>query len=159
MPRTVARALVSIPEDFLNFSSENASDEGESTVPLLTENSATLQVSCRWQAVTLPRRGWATAALPGERFLAWQFPLHTGLAFGRVGQIVIAVTGLAIVALSVTGFYVWWRKWRERRRAHMRTPRNRDAVRRRLVAAAAAALLVGALTVYGPAAQTGYPRS
>lgn len=40
----------------------------------------------------------------GERFLAWQFPLHTGLAFGRVGQFVVAVTGVALVALCVTGF-------------------------------------------------------
>jgi len=62
----------------------------------------------------------ADHASAGDRFLAWQFPLHTGLAFGGVGQAVIAVTGVAIVALSITGFYVWWRKWRERRSARVR---------------------------------------
>jgi uncharacterized iron-regulated membrane protein len=56
----------------------------------------------------------------GDSFLAWQFPLHTGLAFGRAGQAVIAITGLCLVAISVTGFYVWWRKWRERRSARAR---------------------------------------
>lgn len=59
-------------------------------------------------------------ASAGERFLAWQFPLHTGQAFGEVGRAIIAISGIAIVALSVTGFYVWWKKWRERRVAHGR---------------------------------------
>ena len=62
----------------------------------------------------------ADAATAGDRFLAWQFPLHTGQAFGEVGRAIIAISGLAIVALSVTGLYVWWKKWRERRAAHAR---------------------------------------
>jgi uncharacterized iron-regulated membrane protein len=37
-----------------------------------------------------------------------------------VGQAVNALTGLAIVALCVTGVYVWWRKWRERHSARVR---------------------------------------
>ncbi len=52
----------------------------------------------------------------GDRFLAWIFPLHTGTAFGLPGRIVIAVVGVGLVAMILTGFYVWLVKWRMRRR-------------------------------------------
>lgn len=55
-------------------------------------------------------------ATAGDRFIRWQFPLHTGLVFGRPGQIVVAISGLCLVALNLTGFYVWWHKWRPRKR-------------------------------------------
>jgi uncharacterized iron-regulated membrane protein len=57
----------------------------------------------------------------GDRFLRWIFPLHTGTAFGLPGRIVIALAGVGLMALIVTGFYVWWTKWRMRRRAALRT--------------------------------------
>jgi uncharacterized iron-regulated membrane protein len=41
---------------------------------------------------------------------------------------VIAITGLCLVAISVTGFYVWWRKWRERRTARARAASVRTSV-------------------------------
>ena len=57
----------------------------------------------------------------GDRFLTWIFPLHTGTAFGMPGRIVIALAGVVLVGLLVTGFYVWGVKWRMRRRArHVR---------------------------------------
>ena len=52
----------------------------------------------------------------GDRFLAWIFPLHTGTAFGMPGRIVIAAVGVGLVAMILSGFYVWLIKWRMRRR-------------------------------------------
>jgi uncharacterized iron-regulated membrane protein len=53
----------------------------------------------------------------GDRFLDWQFPLHTGEAFGNTGRAIITVAGLAPAAFMLTGLAVWWR------RKTSRTPR------------------------------------
>ncbi len=53
---------------------------------------------------------------PGDTFLEWQFPLHSGKAFGLVNRIIIFLTGLAVAASSVTGVLIWWRKRRARAR-------------------------------------------
>ena len=51
----------------------------------------------------------------GDRFLTWIFPLHTGTAFGMPGRIVIAVAGVVLIGLMISGFYVWGVKWQMRR--------------------------------------------
>lgn len=43
----------------------------------------------------------------GDTFLNWQFPLHTGEAFGLVGRIVITVSGFTPLAFMVTGLVLW----------------------------------------------------
>jgi uncharacterized iron-regulated membrane protein len=53
--------------------------------------------------------------LPGQGTVAdvimeWQFPLHSGQAFGVVGRVIISLAGLFIAVLSVTGVILWWRK-------------------------------------------------
>ena len=63
----------------------------------------------------------AREASAGDRFLRWIFPLHTGAAFGFAGRIVIALAGVVLIGLIVSGFYVWLTKWRMRRRARVRT--------------------------------------
>ncbi len=55
----------------------------------------------------------------GDILMEWQFPLHSGHAFGLAGRIIIFVAGLVITALSVTGIIIWLRK----RRARMGIPR------------------------------------
>lgn len=57
----------------------------------------------------------ASNATAGDRFIRWQFPLHTGQAFGVPGRVVIAISGVVLVILNLTGFYVWWHKWRQSR--------------------------------------------
>jgi uncharacterized iron-regulated membrane protein len=49
----------------------------------------------------------------GDAFIDWQFPLHTGEAFGTFGRIVVSVVGLSPLAFLVTGLAVW----RQRRKA------------------------------------------
>jgi uncharacterized iron-regulated membrane protein len=51
----------------------------------------------------------------GDRFLFWQFPLHSGEAFGLAGRVAIALAAMALMAICGTGLYVWWRGWTLRR--------------------------------------------
>lgn len=56
-------------------------------------------------------------------FVAWQFPLHNGEAFGLAGRIVIFFLGFAPLTLYVTGLMLWWSR-RHARRARKRCRRN-----------------------------------
>lgn len=48
----------------------------------------------------------------GDLFFAWQYPLHSGKAFGIAGRIAIFVAGLTTAALCLTGILLWWRRRR-----------------------------------------------
>jgi uncharacterized iron-regulated membrane protein len=52
----------------------------------------------------------------GETFLAWQWPLHSGQAFGWPGRLAVFVSGLACPVIYATGVLMWWRKRRSSRR-------------------------------------------
>jgi len=56
----------------------------------------------------------------GDRFLRWIFPLHTGVAFGMPGRLVILAAGVGLVGMMLAGLFVWGAKWGMRRRAHRR---------------------------------------
>jgi uncharacterized iron-regulated membrane protein len=58
----------------------------------------------------------------GETFLEWQFPLHTGEAFGDMGRAFIALMGLVPALLYATGVLRWLQK-RRARRPHPERPR------------------------------------
>ncbi len=58
------------------------------------------------------RRGDGTA---GDTLMMWQYPLHSGQAFGLAGRIVVFLAGLATALLSATGVVVWWSKRRRNR--------------------------------------------
>lgn len=49
-------------------------------------------------------------ATAGEVFTHWQWPLHSGQAFGMAGRILVFITGLACPALFVTGVIRWLQK-------------------------------------------------
>ncbi len=42
--------------------------------------------------------------------MQFQFPIHSGQILGLPGRILIAVMGVVIAGLSVTGVYIWWKK-------------------------------------------------
>jgi uncharacterized iron-regulated membrane protein len=68
----------------------------------------------QWSGAVLHVRDRRT--LPGgEAFLHWQFPLHSGEAFGRPGRLVVFGAGLTPLLLAVTGTLIWRRKRRARR--------------------------------------------
>ncbi|MHB8953097.1 MAG: PepSY-associated TM helix domain-containing protein [Pirellulaceae bacterium] len=57
-------------------------------------------------------------------FLAWQFPLHSGEAFGLIGRWAVFTSGLMPAILYVTGFWIWLRK---RQAQHKQEQRHRAA--------------------------------
>lgn len=46
----------------------------------------------------------------GDRFILWQYPLHSGFIFGFWGRVLVAIAGAVTVVLSVTGVVIWLRK-------------------------------------------------
>jgi len=58
----------------------------------------------------------------GDVFSQWQYPLHSGKAFGLPGRILICLGGLATALLSVTGVLMWWRKRSRKRDVRVGTP-------------------------------------
>jgi uncharacterized iron-regulated membrane protein len=55
--------------------------------------------------VQSPERGTA-----GEYFIQWQWPVHSGQAFGMTGRWTVFASGLICPLLFGTGGYLWWRK-------------------------------------------------
>jgi uncharacterized iron-regulated membrane protein len=49
-----------------------------------------------------------------DKFLLWQYPLHSGQIFGLWGRVGIAFMGIFVVILSITGIIVWIKKRRAR---------------------------------------------
>jgi uncharacterized iron-regulated membrane protein len=62
----------------------------------------------------------AATGTAGDRFLAWQWPLHSGRAFGMPGRILVLLSGVACVGLFVTGYIRWSQKRQARLRAAAR---------------------------------------
>ena len=58
----------------------------------------------------------------GEKFFEWQYPLHSGEAFGEAGRAFMLAFGLVPLGLYVTGFVRWRHKVRNDglRRTHQR---------------------------------------
>jgi uncharacterized iron-regulated membrane protein len=67
----------------------------------------------QYSGAILQVRAPDTRLSAGETFLDWQWPLHSGKAFGWPGRILVFLAGLACPVLYVTGFI----RWRQKRRA------------------------------------------
>ena len=65
----------------------------------------------------------------GEGFMHWLFPLHSGTAFGTVGQVVMSATGAVPMLMVLTGLWVWLRKRRGERIARERQLARLGAIR------------------------------
>ncbi len=65
------------------------------------------------------------AGTPADRFALWQYPLHTGQILGFWGRAFIALIGLIVALLSVTGVVLWMKK----RRAEIHARRNARSAR------------------------------
>ncbi|MCA0210767.1 MAG: PepSY domain-containing protein [Proteobacteria bacterium] len=48
----------------------------------------------------------------GDEFFAWQYPLHSGKAFGLAGRLLVLGGGVVTLWLCVGGIRLWWRRRR-----------------------------------------------
>lgn len=82
--------------------------------------SRTFDVRCfhvdRYSGKVLHTEDVATGTA-GNAFLAWQWPLHSGQAFGMTGRILVLLSGLACAGLFITGVL----RWQHKRRARLDT--------------------------------------
>lgn len=58
----------------------------------------------------------------GETFLDWQWPLHSGKAFGWPGRILIFLCGLSCPVIYITGVIRWLQKRRAKTKLNKRQP-------------------------------------
>lgn len=62
----------------------------------------------------------AASGSAGDVFMLWQYPLHSGKAFGLPGRLVIFLSGIVLTLLCYTGLVLWWRKRKARGRNRSR---------------------------------------
>ncbi|MGH8855039.1 MAG: PepSY-associated TM helix domain-containing protein, partial [Telluria sp.] len=60
--------------------------------------------------VVLGERNWGEAGFSRPLLMPTLFHLHRYLMLGEVGKLVIAVQGVALLLLTLTGIVVWWPK-------------------------------------------------
>jgi uncharacterized iron-regulated membrane protein len=56
----------------------------------------------------------AASGTAADQIMVWQYPLHSGKAFGWTGRIIIFVSGIVVTIFSITGILLWWRKRKAR---------------------------------------------
>ena len=61
----------------------------------------------------------STRSTAGQTFVDWQWPLHSGKAFGWTGRILVFLTGLACPVLFITGLIRWLQKRRAKLHRHI----------------------------------------
>jgi uncharacterized iron-regulated membrane protein len=117
--RAVEIARERYPDGRLNWVSFPAKDTGVylvsfRDVPGLSHFWSERQVYIeQYSGAILDVRSPDTRRSAGEAFIDWQWPLHSGQAFGMTGRILVFLTGVACPALYITGFI----RWRQKRRA------------------------------------------
>ncbi|MFD6062452.1 PepSY-associated TM helix domain-containing protein [Rhodococcus wratislaviensis] len=85
---------------------------------------------------------WPLAA----KLTSWGIALHMGLLFGLLNQLLLAALAVALLAVIVRGYILWWRRRPTRGTRRVGRPPMRGAWRR-LHPAAAVALVVGTVAV------------
>lgn len=121
-PISLGRALAIVqnryPEGRLDWISPADSDTGVyvfsiSDVPKLSPFWSERQISIdQYSGAILAVRDPSTRPTAGQTFVDWQWPLHSGKAFGWPGRILVFISGLACPVLFVTGVIRWFQKRR-----------------------------------------------
>lgn len=70
----------------------------------------------QYSGAILDVRDPTTRRSAGETFLDWQWPLHSGQAFGWPGRLLVFVSGLACPVVYATGLLMWRRKRKARQK-------------------------------------------
>lgn len=116
--RAVAIAAATYPEGELSAVGMPDGERGvylvgRRHVPGLSAFWSERQVAIdQYSGAILDVRDPTTRRSAGETFLDWQWPLHSGQAFGMTGRLLVFLSGLACPVIYVTGLLMWWRKRR-----------------------------------------------
>jgi uncharacterized iron-regulated membrane protein len=120
--RAVAEAAGPYPDGRLASVGFPASETGIYTVcrKNIVELSRFIGTRCvlvdQYSGAVVGTRDPATGTA-GDVFMQWQWPLHSGEAFGMTGRLLVFVTGLACPVLYVTGVIRWLQKRKAKTRA------------------------------------------
>jgi uncharacterized iron-regulated membrane protein len=118
---------------FLVHTSRDLLDaQGNPTETNSPATAATLAIDARdgrFLGLQLP-----TGQRPGNTATSWLMALHVTAIGGRPWQIAVSVFGLAVVAISLTGVLLWWRRRKSRvpRKRTVRHAASSDQSRRDL---------------------------
>lgn len=118
--RAVAIAAATYPDGLLSSIAMPDSETGvyvigRRQVPGLSAFWSERQVAIdQYSGAILEVRDPTTRRSAGETFLDWQWPLHSGQAFGLTGRLLVFLSGLACPVIYATGFLMWWRKRKPR---------------------------------------------
>lgn len=86
-------------------------------VPNLSHFWSERQISVnQYSGAILQVQDPGTRRTAGQTFIDWQWPLHSGKAFGWTGRILVFITGLLCPVLFVTGVIRWLQKRRAKRK-------------------------------------------
>lgn len=64
----------------------------------------------------------------GNAYLSWLTPIHYGSFGGRPTQIIAIIAGLMPLALFITGFIIWWPRYRKQKRGKKRKTNEANLV-------------------------------
>jgi uncharacterized iron-regulated membrane protein len=80
----------------------------------------------QYSGAVLQVRDPGTRSTAAQTFIDWQWPLHSGKAFGWTGRILVFITGLLCPVLFVTGVIRWLQKRRARRKTLKRLSSSKN---------------------------------
>ncbi|OZI53704.1 PepSY-associated TM helix domain-containing protein [Bordetella genomosp. 5] len=122
----IARARGHLPapaRDFLPWYASHLPDKGVYRIAFKEDGMRERALRLRYEQVFIDDQTGALRGMTGydsgtagDRFLIWQYPLHTGRILGWAGQALVAVSGLVVAMLCATGLLVWNARRRARRK-------------------------------------------
>jgi len=119
------------PEGRVDWLSPALGDTGSYLIGINDVPNLSLFLSARQVAVDqysgkiLVVRDPTTRNTAGQTFIDWQWPLHSGRAFGWTGRILVFLSGLACPVLFVTGMIRWLQKRRAKVRRHIKQEKQK----------------------------------
>ena len=122
----LARARPLLPaaaQDFLPWYAMHLPQQGVYRIAFKEDGMRERALRLRYEQVFIDDQTGESKGLNGyesgtnsDRFLIWQYPLHSGKVLGLAGRVLVCALGLLTASLCITGLLLWW----SRRRAILR---------------------------------------
>jgi len=110
---------------YLTHTSRDLKDGGRRTETDSPATAATVEIDARdgrLLGIQVP-----TGQRAGNTFSSWIVALHVASVFGLPWKIAVCLIGIVLVAITLTGVLIWWRKRRSRRGSNHRAGRARNS--------------------------------